>query len=135
MKVTSHDIQDFLKNIEGSRLDDISTLITMLKKVTNRLPELWGSIIGFGSLHYIYDSGLFGDMPILGLANRKQAITLYLSDDIRQFDLLNKLGKFTTGKSCLYIKKLSDIHLDILEKLMVEVYNHVLTYDYVTLNY
>lgn len=135
MNVTSKDIQGYLDTIKEPRLSDITTLINMMKKVTKRSPEMWGSIVGFGSLHYTYDSGVSGDMPILGLANRKQAITLYLSDDISGFDTLKSLGKYTTGKSCLYIKKLSDVNLDVLEKLMFEAYDHVQTYDYVTLNY
>lgn len=135
MKVTSQNISSFLDTIEIPRKNDIQTLIDMMKDVTGRQPEMWGTIIGFGSLHYTYKSGTEGDMPILGLANRKQAITLYLSDDIDQFDLLKHLGKYTTGKSCLYIKKLTDINLDILKSLMIETYAHVLTYDYVTINY
>ena len=107
----------------------------MMSKVTQRTPEMWGSIIGFGSVHYTYASGLSGDMPILGLANRKQAITLYLSNDISKFEVLSKLGKFTTGKSCLYIKKLSDIHLDILMELMIEAYHDVMNYPHIHVNY
>lgn len=78
MKVTDKDINQHLKMIPEPRLSQIKKLIDMMSQVTQRTPEMWGSIIGFGSVHYTYDSGLSGDMPILGLANRKQAITLYL---------------------------------------------------------
>ena len=81
---------------------------------------MWGSIIGFGKLHYTYKTGRQGDMPQFGIANRKQAITLYMSYHIEQYEALNRLGKYRTGKGCLYIKKLEDVDLNVLYELIVK---------------
>lgn len=127
MEITSTHIDSYLSTLEPNRLQDIIVLTTLLSKVTGRSPKLWGSsIIGYGKLYYKYPSNTSGHMPIIGLSSRKQAITLYLSYDVSQFDILSNLGKYTTGKGCLYVKKLEDIDLDILEKLLHEVYHHVL---------
>ncbi|MFA7417473.1 MAG: DUF1801 domain-containing protein [Acholeplasma sp.] len=134
MNVTNESIQAHLATITEPRLTDILTLITIYEKITKKQPKMWGSIIGFGSLHYVYKTGHSGDMPMLGLASRKQAITLYLSNDMSKFKLLEKLGKYSVGKGCLYIKRLSDVNMDILQQLIGESFNDVLTYDYVTIN-
>lgn len=134
MEITSPHIDNYLLTIEPNRLDDILILTNLLSKVTGRSPKLWGSsIIGYGNLFYKYPSKTSGHMPIIGLSSRKQAITLYLSYDVNQFDILSSLGKYTTGKGCLYIKKLEDINLNILEKLLHQVYHHVLNLDFVKL--
>ena len=107
MEITSTHIDNYLLTIEPNRLDDILILTNLLSKVTGRSPKLWGSsIIGYGNLFYKYPSKTSGHMPIIGLSSRKQAITLYLSYDVNQFDILSSLGKYTTGKGCLYIKKI-----------------------------
>ena len=82
---------------------------------------MWGaSIIGFGSEHYKYESGREGDMPIIGFSPRKQALTLYLKLGAgNSADLLAKLGKHTTGKGCLYIKRLAAVNADVLKALIV----------------
>jgi hypothetical protein len=123
MHVTDKSIVHHLKSISEQRLNDILIIVEMMEKITQRKPEMWGTIIGFGSLHYVYKTGHSGDMPILGLANRKQAITLYLSSEIGKFNLLGNLGKHTIGVGCLYIKKLSDINLNILEQLMQKAFD------------
>lgn len=135
MHVTDKSIESHLKTIPENRINDIMILIEMMEKVTQRKPEMWGTIIGFGSLHYVYKTGHSGDMPMLGLANRKQAITLYLSNEIEKFKLLDKLGKHTIGVGCLYIKKLSDINLSVLEELMYKAFDDLKNYDYITVNY
>jgi len=135
MHVTDKSIESHLKTISEPRLNDILILIEMMEKISQRKPEMWGTIIGFGSLHYVYKTGHSGDMPMLGLANRKQAITLYLSNEIEKFNLLDKLGKHTIGVGCLYIKKLSDINLNILEQLIQKAFDDLKNYDYVTVNY
>lgn len=135
MHVTDKSIADHLKTVSEPRLSDMLILIEMMEKITKRKPEMWGTIIGFGSLHYVYKTGHSGDMPMLGLANRKQAITLYLSNEIEKFKLLDKLGKHTIGVGCLYIKKLSDIDLNILEELMQKAFDDLKHYDYITVNY
>ncbi len=134
MNVTNESIQEHLATITEPRLTDILTLLTIYERITKKQPKMWGSIIGFGSLHYVYQTGHSGDMPMLGLASRKQAITLYLSNDMSKFKLLEKLGKYSVGKGCLYIKRLSNVDIDILQQLISESFNDVLTYDYVTIN-
>lgn len=70
----------------------------MIKDITKKEPVLWGAIIDFGHLRYVYKTGHSGEMPIVGLASRKQAITFYLSYDIKKYSLLDKLGKYKTQK-------------------------------------
>jgi hypothetical protein len=79
MEITHQSIDAFLETIAEKRKKDIHTLIELFKRLTGKEPKLWGTIIGFGSLHYKYKSGREGDMPLIGLASRKEAITLYLT--------------------------------------------------------
>ena len=91
-----------------------------MKRATGAEPKMWGpSIVGFGSYHYVYESGREGDAPIVGFAPRGREMTLYvLADFARRDALLAKLGKHRTGKSCLYIRRLADVDLAVLEKLV-----------------
>ena len=104
-------VEDNQKKTESIRLIDL------MRNWSGFEPKLWGtSIIGFGSCHYKYASGHEGDMPLIGFSPRKAAFSLYLYSPIPdQEKILNGLGKFKIGKACLYIKKLSDINLDVLE--------------------
>ena len=101
---------------------DAKALVKLMHDAAGEKPKMWGpSIIGFGSYHYRYDSGREGDMPLIGLSPRKTAIVLYNmigSSDSKA--LLAKLGKHTTGKGCLYIKKLADVDQQILEAMIVK---------------
>jgi Domain of unknown function (DU1801) len=101
---------------------DAHKIAAMMERLSGHKPKMWGpSIIGFGSYHYKYDSGREGDMCRIGFSPRKANIVLYLIDGFdSQAALLEKLGKHKTGKSCLYIKRLSEIDETILEKLIVE---------------
>ncbi len=134
MNITHDSIDEFVESIEEPRKKDILALMELGKKVTKKEPKLWGTIIGFGNLHYKYQTGVEGDMPLFGLANRKQAITLYVSYTLDKYPQLNDLGKFTMGKSCLYIKKLSDIKLDVLESLISDAIKDTLKISFVTDN-
>jgi hypothetical protein len=134
MEITNQSINDFIESIQEPRKKDILQLIELGKKVTQKEPRLWGTIIGFGNLHYKYQTGVEGDMPLFGLANRKQAITLYISYTLEKYPQLNDLGKFTIGKSCLYIKRLSDIKLDVLESLIRDAIKDTLNIPFVTNN-
>ncbi|MFA7367404.1 MAG: DUF1801 domain-containing protein, partial [Bacilli bacterium] len=78
MKITSNDVIGFIDSLDEARINDIKVLVNLFKKVTNKEPLMWGNIIGFGNLHYKYKTGHSGDMPLLALASRKQAITLYV---------------------------------------------------------
>ena len=131
VEVTNQSIQGFLKSIDASRLADILWIINAMEAITKRQPKLWGTIVGFGKLYYRYRTGHDGYMPILGFANRKQAITLYLSFDIQANPLLKQLGRYTAGKACLYIKRLSDINLDVLKQLIKLSYQESIGYDFV----
>ena len=131
MEITSLDVMEFINQMPEPRKKDIIELSLMMKTITQKEPKLWGTIIGFGSLHYKYKTGTEGNMPILGLASRKHAITLYLSYDIEKYQELKSLGKYTHGKGCLYIKKLSDININVLDTLMRHAYDDVMKLSFV----
>ena len=111
----------FLKQIpDPGRRKDAEAILAMLKSVTSEQPRMWGSsIVGFGRLHYKYESGREGDWFKAGFSPRKDAFTLYLCGGIQSHaDLLDKLGKFKTGKGCLYVKKLEDVDQKVLRQLV-----------------
>jgi|SRR5882724_275053 hypothetical protein len=104
---------------DQSKRADAKALVKLMQKAAGEKPTMWGpSIIGFGSHHYVYDSGREGDMPLISFSPRKAATVLY---GIAGFNgseaLMAKLGKHTTGKGCLYIKKLSDVDKKVLETM------------------
>ena len=107
---------------DQTRRADAKRLVKLMQSAAGEKPKMWGpSIIGFGSYHYRYDSGREGDMPLIGFSPRKAATVLYntiASSDCRA--LLVKLGKHTTGKGCLYIKKLADVDEQVLEAMIVK---------------
>jgi hypothetical protein len=131
LSITHASIESFLQDLPANRKSDIEWLVEQMRNITKREPKQWGSIIGFGKLHYQYPTGHQGDMPILGLANRKQTITLYLSLNIEQYPELKALGKVTFGKSCLYIKALKDVNQLLLIKLMKKGYQESIAYPFV----
>ena len=105
---------------DPTRRADAKALVKLMQSASGEKPRMWGrSIIGFGSCHYRYDSGREGDMPLVGFSPRKAAHVLYSvtgSSDSKA--LLAKLGKHTTGKGCVYIKKLSDVDQQVLEAMV-----------------
>ncbi len=105
---------------EQSKRADAKALIKLMQSATGEKPKMWGpSIIGFGAYHYIYDSGREGDMPLAGFSPRKAATVLYNVSANNDEALFTKLGKHTTGKGCLYIKRLSDVDQTVLETMVV----------------
>ncbi len=100
--------------------NDCRTLVKIMSDITGEVPRMWGTnIIGFGKYHYVYESGREGDWFIMGFSPRKQNLTLYIMSGFKEYDsLLSKLGKYKLGKSCLYIKKLSDIDIEVLKKIL-----------------
>ena len=128
-KPTSANVEDFINNVkdEQKRKDSL-VLLEMMKKATGEEPKMWGpAIIGFGSYHYKYESGREGDMPQLAFSPRKQNITLYIGvDDNSDNPLLKKLGKYTTSKVCLYIKKLADVDRNVLHELIADSFKRAL---------
>lgn len=118
-------VADFLAAVPDPRRREEAAVIDALhRRVTGCEPVMWGpSIIGYGSYHYRYDSGREGVMCRAGFSPRKAAMTVYLMGDYCDHraeadNLFARLGKHTTGKSCLYIKKLADVDLEVLEKLV-----------------
>jgi hypothetical protein len=118
---TAVSVLDFIDSYVESdqKKADSYRLIELMREWSGFDPRLWGtSIIGFGSYHYKYASGHEGDAPLMGFSPRKAEISLYLYSPIpEQEKILNSLGKFRIGKACIYIKKLSDINVDILEAM------------------
>jgi hypothetical protein len=115
------DVTGFVTSIadEGQRTD-AAVLIELMQRVTGSPPAMWGtSMVGFGSYHYRYASGREGDWFLVGFAPRKQSLTVYVMDGFAEYDaLLERLGKHSTGKSCLYIKRLDDVDMRVLEELL-----------------
>lgn len=115
------DVEAFLNGVEDDRRrEDSFAVLELMRRVTGLEPEMWGdSIVGFGSYHYRYASGREGDWFKAGFSPRKHALTLYMMAGTGKHpDLYEKLGTYTTGKSCLYVKKLEDIDLEVLESLV-----------------
>lgn len=122
------DVQAFLDGIENAgRREDCRAVVELMADVTGEPPAMWGaSIVGFGSYHYQYASGREGDWMATGVSPRKQSLTVYIMTGFaRHAELMQKLGRYTTGKSCLYIKKLEDVDLDVLRELVHESFAHV----------
>jgi hypothetical protein len=127
-QVTDADVFEFLNSVEDPRKrEDSFTVLEMMREVTGEEPKMWGTaIVGFGTSHYKYASGREGDMPLVGFSPRKQALTLYITSDFERYDdLMQKLGKHTTSKACLYVKRLSDIDLDVLRELTTKSVEHM----------
>ena len=101
---------------------DAKKVAAMMRRATGKRAKMWGpSIVGYGSYHYRYESGREGDFIITGFSPRKQALTVYIMPGFSSFSkLMSELGKYTTGKSCLYIKRLADVDEDVLEQLIRE---------------
>ncbi len=120
-KPTAKSVSSFLDSCaDERRRADGKVLVRLMQKVTGKKPTMWGpSIVGFDSYHYTYESGREGDAPIVGFSPRKGAQVLYGAIGFDGADaLLAKLGKHSTGKGCLYIKKLEDVDMKVLEALV-----------------
>lgn len=120
-------VTKFLDGVtDPQKKEDSYFLLELMKKITGKPPVMWGpSIIGFGSYHYKYDSGREGDMLLTGFSPRKQNLTLYIMAGFKRYEeLMKKLGKHSTGKSCLYIKRLSEIDIEVLTAVITASYEH-----------
>lgn len=123
---------DFIESIiPEQRKEDALKLLNTLNDLLPETPKMWGaSIIGYGNYHYKYDSGREGDFMKVGFSPRKTSLTIYIISGFEKYEkLLSRLGKHKTGKSCLYIKKLEEIDLEILKKMIKS------SYDYMTEKY
>ena len=119
---TENSVADFLASITDLRKQqDCRAIVEMVTTKTGIQPKMWGpGIIGFGSYHYVYESGREGDAPLAGLSPRANAITLYLGSSFDQrAELLAKFGKFKEGKGCIYIQKLEDIDTGVLAQMFI----------------
>lgn len=120
-KATASSVPAYIDALtDPTQRSDANELAQLMQRASGEKPKLWGpSIVGFGSYHYTYDSGREGDMPIISFSPRKAALVLYgMLDHSEAKALLAKLGKHTTGKGCLYIKKLTDVDKAVLERLI-----------------
>lgn len=121
-------VEAFLNNVENEkRKSDSFVVLELMKKITNAEPSMWGpSIIGFGSYHYKYASGIENDWFLTGFSPRKQSLTLYIMNGFKRYDeILSRLGKYKTGKSCLYMNKIEDIDIGVLEELIEASVNYL----------
>jgi hypothetical protein len=122
-KVNEASVTEFLNSVEDEqKRKDSFEVLKLMKQVSKEDAKMWGSsIVGFGSYHYKGASGREGDWMLIGFSPRKQNLTLYIMPGFERYPaLMKKLGKYSTGKSCLYIKKLSDVDVTVLKELMTE---------------
>lgn len=127
-KPTDTSVEAFLHGVENDKKrEDAFAILALMQEITGEPPKLWGSsIIGFGSYHYKYASGHEGDACLTGFSPRKQNLVLYILAGFDQYDaLMAKLGKYKTGKSCLYINKLADIDQTVLRELVAQSVAHM----------
>lgn len=118
---TDEKVVDFINRVsDGEKRLDCQRIAELIQEETGLKPKMWGpSIVGFGSYHYRYESGREGDAPLIGFSPRSKAISLYLTCDFDQKqELIQRLGTFKIGKACIYIKRLEDVHLDVLREMV-----------------
>jgi hypothetical protein len=122
-KPNRESVETFLNSIDNEqKRNDAYTLLSLMKDISGEKPLIWGeSIIGFGTYHYKYESGREGDWFLTGFSPRKNNFSIYIMPGFGKYDrLMDKLGKHKTGKSCLYINRLSDIDIEVLNQLIRE---------------
>ena len=120
-KPTRASVTAFLNSVEDTqKRADCRKVAAMMRRATGKRAKMWGpSIVGFGTYHYKYDSGRAGDFMLTGFSPRKQALSVYIMPGFSGYDAqLKKLGKYKTGKSCLYIRRLADVDERVLEQLI-----------------
>ncbi len=120
-KPIDQDVEEFLASIDDAQKQaDSRTITALMQEITGAPPKMWGAnIVGFGDKHYRYASGREGDWFIVGFSPRKQNLTLYLTYGYEEHtDLLERLGKHSVGKACLYLKRLSGVDQDVLRELI-----------------
>ena len=129
LKTRPHDasVDAFLESVDPARRQDCLEIVELMRRATGAEPRMWGNaMVGFGSYHYKYESGREGDWPLSAFSPRKANLTLYVMAGAERFPaLLQKLGKHTAGKSCLYVKRLSDVDTNVLEDLVRASVEHL----------
>ena len=133
-QATNISVASFFDAIEDEqRRQDCIAVATLMEGATGEHAKMWGpTIVGFGQYHYKYESGREGDFLIVGFSPRKQNLTLYIMDGFSNYGvLLSKLGKYKTGKSCLYLKNLSDVNMEVLRQLIAESVQYMRTKNHI----
>jgi hypothetical protein len=117
---TASDVRKFIDKLDGEqKRDDSHAIIDIMKDASGFDPVMWGpSIVGFGTHHYKYASGHEGDMPLAGFSPRKSAMVLYVTLGDKREDFLKKFGKYKPSKGCVYFKKLEDVDVNVLKKMV-----------------
>jgi len=124
---TNSSVTEFVNKVENEvKRNDSFKLIEIFKSITGFEPKMWGpTIIGFGNYHYKYESGHEGDAPLAGFSPRKDSLVLYFASEYENREvLLSQLGKHKSSKACVYVKKLSDIDIKILQTMIVNSMNY-----------
>ena len=127
-KPTTVSVAKFIKAVpDDVKRRDSEALIVIMREISKEEPVMWGpSIVGFGSYHYKYASGHEGDCCKIGFSPRKSDLTIYIMAGFDKYsELMKTLGKHKSGKACLYIKRLDDVHLPTLKKLIRESFKYV----------
>ena len=121
------EVKDYIASLDEQTAKDTHVLIEMMQRISGHKPKKWNAgTLGFDTYHYKYDSGREGDGHVIGFYPRKGKITVYLMDGTaRHSELLARLGKYTTTGYCVYIKRLSDIDLPILEQIVQQSYAYI----------
>lgn len=121
-KPSKASVERYLSKIkDGERRKDCETVVKMMTKATGAKPVLWGSIIGFGDFHFVYESGREGDWFQMGFANRKPDLVLYVMDGLEPYAAERaKLGRHRTGRCCLYLRRLADADRKVLERILMK---------------
>lgn len=120
-KETDQSVEDFIESVDSpKKREDAYKLLDIFTDATGYEAKMWGpSIIGFGSYHYVYQTGHEGDAPLVGFSPRKAKISLYFAPgDTDREKALKQLGKYTSGKACVYINKVADIDIEVLQQLI-----------------
>lgn len=127
-KQNEQSVTDFLQAVpEERKRKDSFAILELMEEVTGLEPKMWGdSIVGFGNYHYKYATGREGDWFVTGFSPRKQNLTLYIMSGFDEYDdLLKKLGKYKTGKACLYVNKLEDVDVSVMKELIQKSVAHL----------
>ncbi len=127
-KATGKSVAQFLASVEpAERRKDCRTVAKLMGEITKAPARMWGaSIVGFGTYHYRYESGREGDFLLAGFSPRKNDLTLYIMAGFERHDeLMKKLGRHSTGKSCLYLRRLADVDMKVLKTLITESVRHM----------
>jgi hypothetical protein len=127
-KPTKGSVEEFLNKVpHDQKRADGFIMLQMMEEVTGEQPRMWGpSIVGFGTYHYKYESGREGDSLMVGFSPRKASLTIYIMPGFEKYDrLMEKLGKYKTGKCCLYINKLADVDTMVLKELVKGSYDYM----------